>query len=170
MILRSASAAVVLAALALVAAGCGDDDDEATDVTKAEYAESVRTRCGEYLKERREAEKPLGTLFRQYEEPDDVPTDELQEGADEVAALNDTTRQVIADLEELPRPEAEEETLDEVFENLNDAVASLDDADEAAEEGDGAALGRAYESFEEALGRNSEEVSEEFGFSVCGGR
>lgn len=169
MILKSAGGAVILAALALVAAGCGDDDDEATDVTKAEYAETVRTRCGEYLKERREAEKPLGTLFRKYKDPADVPTGELQDGADEFAALSDTTREVIADLEELPRPETEEETLDEVFENLNDAAATLDDADEAAEEGDGAALGQAYEDFDEALGRNSEEVSEEFGFSVCGG-
>jgi hypothetical protein len=118
---------------------------------------------------RREAEKPLGTLFRKYKDPADVPADELQEGADEFAALSDTTRAVIADLEELPRPEAEEETLDEVFENLNAVAATLDDADEAAEEGDGAALGQAYADFDEALGRNSEEVTEEFGFSVCGG-
>jgi hypothetical protein len=161
-------AAAALAA-ALTAGGCGDDDssDAQAAVTKAEYVSSVKTVCGDYTRERHAAERPLAEVFKDADNASELAPAELEAASDELAALNDTTRQVLIDLSALPRPEADEDALDEVFASFDDAQAALDEADQAAAEGDGAATDAAYKKLDAALDSNRE-VSDEFGFSACG--
>lgn len=160
-----------LTAMALVAAGCGDDDNDTTQaaVTKPEYVQSVKARCGEYRKERQAAEQPLQELFRSAEDASQIAPEQLKAASDQLAALNDTTRQVLTDLSELPRPEADQAALDQAFANREDAQAALDEADQAAADGDGAALDAASKKLDTALNSASDkQVSDEFGFSACG--
>lgn len=76
---------------------------------------------------------------------------------------------MLTDLSELPRPEADQATLDQVFARREDAQAALDEADQAAADGDGAALDAASKQLDTALNSASDkQVSDEFGFSACG--
>jgi hypothetical protein len=74
---------------------------------------------------------------------------------------------VITDLSELPRPEADQATIDQAFANFEDAQAALDVADQAAADGDGAAMDAAFKKLDAALNSNGQ-VRDEFGFSACG--
>jgi hypothetical protein len=160
-----------LAAMALVAAGCGDDNKGTTNraaVTRAEYVQSVKARCGEYQKERRAAEQPLAELFKRVKDPSQIAPEKLKAASDQIAALNDTTRQVLIDLSKLPRPEADRAALDQVFANYDNARVALDQADQAAAAGDGAVVSAATNRLDHALNTNSRHVKDEFGFSACG--
>ena len=158
-------------AVALIASGCDDDNGDETTAaapTKAQYVQSVKDRCSQYLNERQAAEKPLQQAFGNAEDPSEIPPEELKAGAEQIAALNDTTREVLTDLAELPRPEADQAGLEEVFANFDEGKAALDEADQAAAAGDGAALGASFEDFDKAVDKNGA-LSDEYGFSVCGG-
>ena len=159
------------AAMALVAAGCGDNNDGTITraaVTRAEYVQSVKARCGEYEKERHAAEQPLAELFKGVKDPSQIPPARLKAASDQLAALNDTTRQVLIDLSKLPRPEADRATLDQVFADYNNAKAALDQADQAAAAGDGAGVSAAIKKLDRALSSTTRQVKDEFGFSACG--
>ena len=165
---------IALAAVAAIAVGCGGDDDDGDEtttsasVTKAEYVQTVEDTCSQYLEERREAEEPLNELFASAERPTDLDPEQLQDGADELAALNDTTRDVIDELVALPRPEAEAEEIEQVLAGLEDGSAALDQVDEAAAEGDGAGVEDGYREFDRAVSEDGE-LGREYGFDVCGG-
>ncbi len=167
---RRTISCAALAAMALVAAGCGDDDTATqAAVTKPEYVQSVKARCGEYREERKAAEQPLQELFRSAEDASQIGPEQLNAASDQLAALNDTTRQVLTDLSELPRPEADQAALDQAFAKRDDAQAALDEADQAAADGDGAALDAASKKLDTALNdRSDKQVDDEFGFSACG--
>ena len=90
-----------LAAIAMTASGCGGDDNDATTqaaVTRAEYVQSVKARCAQYSKDRTAAEQPLQALFKGVSDPSQIQPAKLKAAADRIAALDDTTRQVLADL------------------------------------------------------------------------
>lgn len=136
-------------------------------MTKQQYVQSVKARCATYQKERHAAEKPLQELFQSAKDASQIDSAQLKAASDQLAALNDTTRQVVIDLQSLPRPEADSATLDQASANFDDALAALDDADQAAAEGDGAAVDAATKKLDTALNSNRQ-VSDEFGFSACG--
>ena len=139
------TACVALAATALVAVGCGGGDNDTTTqatVTKSEYVHSVKARCAAYSKERHAAEKPLQQLFQGFQDPSQIPPERLKAASDQLAALNDTTRQVLTDLKNLPRPEADRAKLDQVFANYDDAQAALNEADRPPPTGTGPRLPR----------------------------
>jgi hypothetical protein len=161
----------VLAAMALLTGGCGDDNNDSTTqaaVTRAEYVQSVKARCGDYQRERHAAEKPLAQLFQSANTASQIAPAQLKAASDQLAALNDTTRQVLIDLSSLPRPEADQAALDQVFASYDDAHAALDDADQAAADGDGAGVDAAFKKLDAALNSGSKQVKDEFGFSACG--
>jgi len=168
---RWITSCAALAAMALVAAGCGDNNNDTTTqaaVTKAQYAQSVKARCAEYSKERHAAEQPLAKLFKSAQDPSQIAPEQLKAASDQLAAVNDTTRQVLIDLSKLPRPEADQAALDQVFAKYDDAQAALDEADQAAAAGDGAGVAAANDKLDEALSSGSGQVKDEFGFSACG--
>lgn len=157
-------------AIALVAAGCGDNNNDTTTqtaVTKAEYVQSVKARCAKYSKERNAAEQPLAKLFKSVNDPSQITPAQLKAASDQLAAVNDTTRQVLTDLSNLPRPEADQAALDQVYANYDDAQAALDDADQAAAAGDGAGVSAANNKLDQALNSNRK-VADDFGLSACG--
>jgi hypothetical protein len=167
---------IALAAAATIAVGCGGDDDDGDDtttsasVTKAEYVQTVEDTCSAYLDDRREAEKPLRDLFASAERPTDLDPEELQDGADELAALNDTTRGVIDEIVALPRPEGETETeeIEQIVAGLEAGSEALDEVDEAAAEGDGAGVQSGYRAFDQAVSEDGK-LGAEYGVDVCGG-
>jgi DNA topoisomerase IB len=166
----SITSCAALAAIALVA-GCGGGNNDTTTqaaVTKPEYVQSVKARCGEYQKQRQAAEQPLQELFKSVKDPSQIPSEQLKAASDKVVALDDTTRQVLTDLEALPRPAADKATLDPVFATYADAQAALDEADQAAANGDGAGVSAANNKLDQALSSGSKQVKDEFGFSACG--
>ena len=93
--------------------------------------------------------------------------EKLKAASDKLAALNDTTRQVLIDLSKLPRPEADRAAIDQVFANYDHVRAALDKVDQAAAAGDGAAVSAATNKRDQAVNRNSRQVKDEFGFSAC---
>ena len=159
------SACLLAVTAALAVAGCGGDDDDGETVSRDEYVEQVTATCERYLDERRAAEEPL----RGLRNPARLSSAEVMEAAPDIAGLNDTTRTVIDDLEALPRPEADEEQLDEVFTALADGAAALDAADQAAEAGEGEAVIAGFRNFDTAVDSAEEAGSAEFGFDTCGG-
>jgi hypothetical protein len=167
---RWITSCAALAAMALVSAGCGGDNNDTTTqaaVTRAEYVQSVKARCADYSKERHAAEKPLQQLFKGFNDPSQIPPAQLKAASDQLTAVDDTTRQVLTDLKALPRPEADQAKLDQVFANYDDAQVALDEADQAAADGDGTGASAANNKLDQALNRNRQ-VSDEFGFSACG--
>jgi hypothetical protein len=168
---RWITSCAALAAMTLVAAGCGADNNDTTTqaaVTRAEYVQSVKARCGEYQKERHAAEQPLAAQFKGVRDPSQIPPEQLKAASDKVAALDETTRKVLVDLSTLPRPEADQAALGQVFANYDDAQAALDEADQAAANGDGAGVSAANNKLDQALSSGSRKVKDEFGFSACG--
>src|SRR5690349_14700254 len=132
-------AALALAALvlALALAGCGDDDTEMTtapvatsaDMSRDLYVRQVHERCDAYIHERRRLEQPL----QDAGDPTKMSEDELQDVADEIMAVDNATRGIVADTAAIPRPEDDAAELETIFGHLNEMTAALDDADAAAQ-------------------------------------
>jgi hypothetical protein len=160
-----------LAISAVVVIGCGGGSDatstEATAVTRADYKQAVEARCADYQTERDAAQKPLQETFKGAPDLSQISPQDLEAASDQLAALNDTTRQVLTDLVALPRPEADSATLDQAYSTVDDAQAALDEVDQAAADGDGAGVDAAYKKLDAAL-NNNKAVAEEFGLSSCG--
>jgi hypothetical protein len=106
----------------------------------------------------------LQQLFKSFQDPSQIPPERLKAASDQLAALNDTTRQVLTDLQNIPRPEADQAKLDQVFANYDAAQAALKEADEAATNEDGAAVAAAFKN--DAALNSNREVADEFGFST----
>jgi hypothetical protein len=160
------SALGLLLTTVFAASGCGGNDEEtstAAPLSKDEYVQRVEERCAAYQDEREAAAQPLEELG----DPAQLAPSELEDASDDIIALSETTRQVISDLEAIPRPVEDTETLDMTFAAADQAVAALDDVDAAAVAGDGQALGAAYLAESQALGTVNDTGSD-FGIDSCG--
>lgn len=133
--------------LALVVAGCGDDDDDATSLTKDGFIAEADAICAAGDEEINAAGEQLGQTPQGQELIDfaeDVVIPSIQTQHDEIAAL--------------PVPEGEEEEVDELLTALQQAIDDLEqDPAQIAE-------GNAAESFQEV-----NQLAEDFGLTNCGG-
>ncbi len=166
---RIAILAATAGALAVAGAGCGGGSDTGSteaSVTKQQYKQSVVSRCQQYQQDRQAAAKPLRPLFASINSPSQADPQQLKAAADKIAALDETARGVITDLEALPRPPADAAKIEQAFKQLDAAKEAFDEADQAAADGDGAALQDAYNKVDQNL-KSLGSLSETYGFSAC---
>jgi hypothetical protein len=166
-LLASAVAAVCLAA-------CGGDDSTSADsttvstttsadVSMEDYTKQVEDRCAQYQTERTAAEEPLQDVG----DPSSLSEDELKAAAPDLAALDDTTRSMIADAEAFPRPADNAAELETIYGFLDDSAAALDDADAAAAAGDVDAMLAAFDEVDAGLQSADKANSANYGFNTC---
>ncbi len=124
---------VALAALALVAVGCGSSDDSTTDdgtsestasLTKAEFIKQGNAICAEGNKE-------LDSGFEEFSEENDIadneePSDELLEEAAETILVPGVSEQ-LEELRELGTPEDDNGEADAILTGAEEALEEIED-------------------------------------------
>ena len=141
--------------LAGFAAGCGDDDDDnggggGSDApTKAEYVQQADRICtqGDNAMSR-EAEQRFGDV---QGEPSQA---QIEEFANDIVIPN--IEDQIAQLRELTPPEGDEETVNEIYDKADEAIADLKDDPRGVVEDDAG-------PFKEA-----NQLAQDYGLKVCG--
>lgn len=118
-----------LAALALVAAGCGDSDDDGTTdsgpaLTKAEFVKQGNAVCAAGNKEIQKGfeEFTEESGLKQNEEPSEA---QFEEVADDV--LVPAVSKQVEGLRDLGVPEGDEGEVDQLLTNAEDALGEIED-------------------------------------------
>jgi hypothetical protein len=161
--MRAVLATSLLTLMAVVAAGCGGDggsDSEGAPDTlsKAEYIERADAICQQLYEQRSPLEVEAARA--------------AQKGDTEAAAVNfqnaaDITENRVREIKELPAPEGDEATVEQVFDQAAATVVIARRAATAISEQDGKALARESRLGLRATTRfNKSAIS--YGFLVCG--
>jgi hypothetical protein len=141
--------AICMAALAIVAAGCGGGDDTTSEtvvvLTKPEFIKQADAIC---VKGNEAIEGEVEDFADENDVDIEKPTPEQQQEviADVVAPA---TRAQVEEIAELQAPSGDEETIEAMVESVEDATVELEDEPELLLEGknplsEGSKLARAY--------------------------
>jgi hypothetical protein len=152
---RTALALLLTCAVAALGIGCGDDDDNGNgggggeSLTKAEYIKRGDALCRQGDREiEREGESRFGDA---EQEPSRADLVEFVEDA-VVPNIEDQ----ISELRDLPVPEGDEETVNAIYDEADQAIESIKDNPEAAIEQEAS-------PFEQA-----NRLARDYGFKECG--
>lgn len=103
-------AAVVLAALAMVIAGCGGDGDDTTALTKAQFTKQANALCTKSDEERK-------AEYRARAENGQEFTDSEQEELF-IEVFIQPFQEMVGELEDLGVPQGDEQKLEEIFSEM----------------------------------------------------
>lgn len=148
---RGTAAAIAAVVLAIVAAGCGGDDDASASLTKAQFIKQ-----GDKICQKAEDRQVAGLESFQQKNGSNPRGRAAEEELASSVGVPPLSVEA-EELSELPLPEASEEQAKAVVEEISKAV-------EAAKRDPASLLGSGKNPFEE-----SEQLARKYGFKVCGG-
>jgi hypothetical protein len=125
---KRVAGAVVLAALALVAAGCGGGSDTSapTALSKAEYVKQANAIC-------REGQQKREAAVNEFVEEHEAKPGESR-GPELIEVVLPTLKETFDELSELPAPKGDEDTVAKIIEAYEEPLGKI-------EENPGVALG-----------------------------
>ncbi len=138
--------AVVLLAVG-AGAGCGGEDEE--PLTKAEYIEQGDAIC---KKAQEEVEKEVEEMFGDLGATEEPSEEQLTTLVEDV--LKPNTEGQLSELRDLPPPEGDEDTLNGIYDGVDEALAKIEDDPKILLSGD--------DPFEAPS-----EKAADYGFKVC---
>jgi hypothetical protein len=155
---------VVLAATACGGGGCSSSDGGPA-LSKDDFISQADAICQAHVLE---FQSEVATRFPQVDPTSETATEgDLRAFEEPLAATEELRARQLDELRALAPPEDFEDTWDEILGHLEDSVAALGEAAEAAGNADRDALGEAFEQGEEA-GDAADEAAGDYGFEVCG--
>jgi hypothetical protein len=148
-------ASILLVALAVLLAGCGEG---AETLSKAEFIEQWDSICHTY-NDRRD------TILEDL--PAEPTVENLPQFADILRKLAPVVREGIAELKKVRPPEADQAVVDGILADVEESADRLDDAADAAESGDLETFVAAAQSLAESNQRVKRAVAD-YGLQECG--
>jgi hypothetical protein len=163
----------ILAALALIAAGCGGSDDEAAPnetnaeneptegpPSKAEFIEQADAICKQFIED-------TSSLSRRHENLGGITAENAAEAAELFDEIAESRRQTTEELRRLEPPRGDAEVIDDYLsarEIVDSLIASLASAYRELDPERSEALAGELESDRE----RARDIAEDYGFKACG--
>ncbi len=159
--LRSALLLVLFAAAMVSGCGDGESDEPAagSEVERADYAEQVNAIC-----EESSADVEAATTEVLEAAPEDVRSTDFV--ADSLEAALPITQEATAEAAALPRPPADDETLEDFWARIEDSYPVYEQLIEAIRAEDRGAFSRLNADFAE-IAADTRPVAEELGLTSC---
>jgi hypothetical protein len=148
-------ASILLVALAVLLAGCGEGAER---LSKAEFIEQWDSICHTYNDRR---DRILEDL------PAEPTVENLPQFADVLRKLAPVVREGIAELKKVRPPEADQAVVESILADVEESADRLDDAADAAESGDLETFVAAAQSLAESNQRVKRAVAD-YGLQECG--